>query len=114
VSNICNITGTGNVRPVSAEDLDLKRDIFAGVDVAAAEMTIIATNTSILRVNDIATATNRPEWCCELHFFNPPVKIDLVKVVPGEATADVGHVVEKVTTKHLCENEVLRQEYLGV
>ncbi|WP_418279842.1 3-hydroxyacyl-CoA dehydrogenase/enoyl-CoA hydratase family protein [Halorubrum sp. DTA98] len=70
------------------EILELKREIFADVDDATADGTIIATNTSSLRVGDIATATERPEDCCGLHFFNPPVKMDLVEVVSGEGTAE--------------------------
>jgi len=68
------------------EDLELKRSIFADVDAAAPADAIIATNTSSLRVGDIATETDRPERCCGLHFFNPPVKMDLVEVVAGEAS----------------------------
>jgi len=68
------------------EDLELKRRIFADVDAAAPADAIIATNTSSLRVGDIATETDRPERCCGLHFFNPPVKMDLVEVVAGEAS----------------------------
>ncbi|MCU4800801.1 3-hydroxyacyl-CoA dehydrogenase NAD-binding domain-containing protein [Halobacteria archaeon HArc-gm2] len=70
------------------EDLDLKQTIFAEVDEAAPADAIIATNTSSLRIGDVATATDRPERCCGMHFFNPPVKMDLVEVVGGEATAD--------------------------
>ena len=69
------------------EDLDLKRETFARVDAATADDAILATNTSSLRVSDIADATDHPERCCGLHFFNPPVKMDLVEVVSGEATA---------------------------
>ena len=68
------------------EDLEIKRDIFAEVDAATGEETIMATNTSSLRVGDIATATDRPEYVCGMHFFNPPVKMDLVEVVSGEQT----------------------------
>ncbi len=71
------------------EDLDLKREIFSAVDAAASSETIIATNTSSLRVSDIAAAVDQPERCCGLHFFNPPVKMDLVEVVSGEATNEV-------------------------
>jgi len=72
------------------EDLDIKRDVFADVDAATGAETIMATNTSSLRVSDIATATDRPEYVCGMHFFNPPVKMDLVEVVSGEQTrADV-------------------------
>ncbi|MDS0295725.1 3-hydroxyacyl-CoA dehydrogenase/enoyl-CoA hydratase family protein [Halogeometricum luteum] len=70
------------------EDLEIKRDVFADVDAAAGPETILATNTSSLRVSDIAMATDRPERCCGLHFFNPPVKMDLVEVASGEQTRD--------------------------
>ena len=68
------------------EDLDLKRDIFAEVDAASGDETIMATNTSSLRVGDIAEATDQPEYVCGMHFFNPPVKMDLVEVASGEET----------------------------
>ncbi|GAA0274051.1 3-hydroxyacyl-CoA dehydrogenase/enoyl-CoA hydratase family protein [Halobacterium noricense] len=70
------------------ENLDLKQDIFSNIEAATDENTIIATNTSSLRVSDIASETERPARCCGLHFFNPPVKMDLVEVVSGEATAE--------------------------
>lgn len=69
------------------EDLEIKRNIFADVDAASGEETIMATNTSSLRVGDIAEATDRPEYVCGMHFFNPPVKMDLVEVAAGEQTA---------------------------
>jgi len=71
------------------EKLDLKRDIFADVDAASGPETIMATNTSSLRVSDIASATDHPESVCGMHFFNPPVKMDLVEVVSGEQTDPV-------------------------
>ncbi|WP_336022875.1 3-hydroxyacyl-CoA dehydrogenase/enoyl-CoA hydratase family protein [Halobellus salinisoli] len=70
------------------ENLDLKRDIFAEVDAASGDETIMATNTSSLRVGDIAEATDQPEYVCGMHFFNPPVKMDLVEVASGERTRD--------------------------
>jgi enoyl-CoA hydratase/3-hydroxyacyl-CoA dehydrogenase len=68
------------------EDLEIKRDIFADVDAASGPETIMATNTSSLRVTDIAEATEHPEYVCGMHFFNPPVKMDLVEVASGEET----------------------------
>ncbi|MFC7203067.1 3-hydroxyacyl-CoA dehydrogenase/enoyl-CoA hydratase family protein [Haloferax namakaokahaiae] len=70
------------------ENLELKRQIFEAVDSATSDETILATNTSSLRVSDIATATERPEYCCGLHFFNPPVKMDLVEVVSGDQSSE--------------------------
>ncbi|MFC6723645.1 3-hydroxyacyl-CoA dehydrogenase/enoyl-CoA hydratase family protein [Halobium palmae] len=68
------------------EDLEMKRNLFADVDEFASDDAVLATNTSSLRVSDIARAVGNPERFCGLHFFNPPVRMDLVEVVSGEQT----------------------------
>lgn len=70
------------------EKLDLKRDVFSEVDAFTSDDTILASNTSSLRITNIATAVEEPERLIGLHFFNPVVKMDLVEVVHGEATSD--------------------------
>jgi enoyl-CoA hydratase/3-hydroxyacyl-CoA dehydrogenase len=70
------------------EDLDLKHEIFAGLDEYAPEGAILASNTSSLPITDIAAATDRPESVVGTHFFNPPVKMDLVEVIYGERTSE--------------------------
>ncbi|WP_247004168.1 3-hydroxyacyl-CoA dehydrogenase/enoyl-CoA hydratase family protein [Halosolutus gelatinilyticus] len=70
------------------EDLGMKRNLFEDVEDATEDDAILATNTSSLRVSDIAEPLENPERFCGLHFFNPPVKMDLVEVVSGERTAD--------------------------
>ncbi len=66
----------------------MKQDIFESVDAAAPENALLATNSSSLSITKIAQATDRPESVLGLHFFNPPVKMDLVEVIYGEATTD--------------------------
>ncbi|WP_049954865.1 3-hydroxyacyl-CoA dehydrogenase/enoyl-CoA hydratase family protein [Halostagnicola larsenii] len=70
------------------EDLEMKQGLFRDVEDAAEDDAILATNTSSLRVGDIAEPLKRPERFCGLHFFNPPVKMDLVEVASGEQTDD--------------------------
>ncbi|MCG1003264.1 MULTISPECIES: 3-hydroxyacyl-CoA dehydrogenase/enoyl-CoA hydratase family protein [Halobacterium] len=70
------------------EDLDLKKDTFAEVDEYAPEDAIFASNTSGLSITAIGAATDRPEQVVGAHFFNPPVKMDLVEVVHGELTSE--------------------------
>jgi len=70
------------------ERLALKHDIFGQVDDAAPDHAILASNTSSLSITDIAEATERPDQVLGLHFFNPPVKMDLVEVIYGEETSD--------------------------
>ncbi|SDJ49790.1 3-hydroxyacyl-CoA dehydrogenase/enoyl-CoA hydratase family protein [Natronorubrum texcoconense] len=70
------------------ENLDLKHDIFSDLEAYCDEETLLATNTSSLPISDIAEAVDTPERVLGLHFFNPPVKMDLVEVIYGEDTSD--------------------------
>jgi enoyl-CoA hydratase/3-hydroxyacyl-CoA dehydrogenase len=70
------------------EKLDLKRDIYGDLEEYAPDHTIFASNTSSLPITQIAEATERPEQVVGTHFFNPPVKMDLVEVIYGEETTD--------------------------
>jgi 3-hydroxybutyryl-CoA dehydrogenase len=67
------------------EDLELKRDIFRALDVAAPDA-ILATNTSALSVAAIAEGTARPGRVVGLHFFNPAPVMPLVEVVVAPGT----------------------------
>ncbi len=70
------------------EDMDVKKDVYSDLDAAAPDRTIFASNTSSLSITEIASATERPEQVCGMHFFNPPVRMDLVEVISGAETAD--------------------------
>jgi len=70
------------------EVMDLKRDLFADLDAYTPDHTLLASNTSSLSISEIAAATDRPDQVVGLHFFNPPVKMDLVEVIYGQETAD--------------------------
>lgn len=69
------------------ENLELKMDIFADLDELTDDA-ILATNTSSLSITAIGAKTSRPEDVVGLHFFNPPVRMDLVEVIYGEQTSD--------------------------
>ncbi|MXR21073.1 NAD(P)-binding domain-containing protein [Halobacterium sp. PCN9] len=70
------------------EKLALKRDVFTDLEEYTDEDALLATNTSSLSITDIAAATDAAERVVGLHFFNPPVRMDLVEVVYGEQTSD--------------------------
>ncbi len=69
------------------EDMELKRQIFADLDRLTAPEAILATNTSYLDVDAIATATRRPGRVAGMHFFSPANVMRLVEVVRGRDTA---------------------------
>jgi enoyl-CoA hydratase/3-hydroxyacyl-CoA dehydrogenase len=70
------------------EQMSLKQDIFGEVDELAPSSAILASNTSSLSISDIASATGRPGQVVGAHFFNPPVRMDLVEVIRGAETSD--------------------------
>ncbi len=69
------------------EDMDLKKSIFEDLDRVAKDGAILATNTSALDVNVIASATGRPESVIGLHFFSPANVMKMLEVVRGDATS---------------------------
>ncbi|MEM4966429.1 MAG: 3-hydroxyacyl-CoA dehydrogenase, partial [Sulfolobales archaeon] len=70
------------------ERLDLKRQVFSKLDELLPPHAILATNTSSLPITKIAEATRRPDKVVGMHFFNPPVLMQLVEVMKGEKTSD--------------------------
>ncbi len=70
------------------ENMGLKKSIFERIDGAAPGHAILASNTSSLSITEMAGQTGRPEKVVGLHFFNPPVLMNLVEVVKGEGTSE--------------------------
>ncbi|NDP41425.1 MAG: crotonase [Aromatoleum sp.] len=69
------------------ENLDAKRSLFAALEAKANPSAILATNTSSIPLEDIATAMKEPARLVGLHFFNPVPRMMLVEVVVGKQTA---------------------------
>lgn len=70
------------------ENMDVKKEVFAKLDETVKDGAILASNTSYLNVDEIATATNRPEYVLGLHFFSPANIMKLLEVVRGDKTSD--------------------------
>lgn len=70
------------------EKIEIKKQVFETLDRVCAPGTILATNTSTLDVNEIASVTSRPGDVIGLHFFTPANVMRLLEVVRGEKTAD--------------------------
>src|SRR5688572_3686311 len=68
------------------ENLEAKRSLFSKLESIAKPEAILATNTSSLKLADIATALNDPSRLVGIHFFNPVPLLQLVEVVSGEKT----------------------------
>jgi 3-hydroxyacyl-CoA dehydrogenase len=70
------------------ENMAVKKDIFSRLDQIAKPEAILASNTSALDLNEIASVTSRPESIIGLHFFSPANVMKLLEIVRGEKTAD--------------------------
>ena len=68
--------------------MDLKKEIFSKLNTVAKNGAILATNTSGLDINEIASTTDRPENVIGLHFFSPANVMKLLEVVRGEKTSN--------------------------
>jgi 3-hydroxyacyl-CoA dehydrogenase/enoyl-CoA hydratase/3-hydroxybutyryl-CoA epimerase len=68
------------------ENLEAKRSLFQKLEALAKPDAILATNTSSLKLADIATALKDPSRLVGIHFFNPVPLLQLVEVVSGERT----------------------------
>ncbi len=69
------------------ENLDIKKKVFADLENHVSDDCIIASNTSSLKVTDMAEAFERPERFAGLHFFNPVNKMPLVEIVAHDKVA---------------------------
>ena len=69
------------------ENMRLKKQVFAELDAVARPGCILASNTSTLSIDEIASATKRPEFVAGMHFFSPANIMRLLEIVRGRATS---------------------------
>ena len=98
---IARIKGTADIKDfkdcdlvieAAAEKLDIKKEAFTSLDKICKEDAILASNTSVLPLVEMAMVTKRPEKVIGLHFFNPVSAMKLVEIIKpitvSEETAD--------------------------
>jgi len=69
------------------EGMALKKQIFAELDRLCKPGTILASNTSTLNVDEIASSTSRPEFVIGTHFFSPANVMRLLEIVRGKKSS---------------------------
>ncbi|KOX95710.1 3-hydroxyacyl-CoA dehydrogenase [Halorubrum sp. ASP1] len=82
------LDGADVVVEVVPEKMAIKKDVYDEVVEHAPEEAVFVTNTSSLSITELSEVTDRPERFCGMHFFNPPVRMDLVEVISGKHTSD--------------------------
>jgi 3-hydroxybutyryl-CoA dehydrogenase len=86
IDTLADLAGVGLVIEAVVEELRAKRELFAALEQACADDTILATNTSTLSITAIAAGLRRPQRVTGMHFFNPAPLMALVEVPAGAAT----------------------------
>ena len=94
-SRITGVVGTENVDPSTDlvieavfEDFDIKKAVFETLNDVCDSHTILASNTSSLSVDKLASSTGRPDRFVGLHFFYHPAKNRLVEVIPAAESSE--------------------------
>jgi len=95
------------------EDLDVKRRVFAELEVRLRPDALLATNTSSLSVDAIAAGLQHPERFCGFHFFNPVHRMPLVEVVRGARTSDATLVTAVGFARRLGKTAVVVKDSPG-
>ena len=90
ITGATDYSGFGDVDFVveaAPERIEIKRQVFAEIDVATPGHAILASNTSSLSITEMGEATLRPDKVCGFHFFYPASVMPLVEIVEGEDTS---------------------------
>ena len=81
------LAGVDMVIEAVFERMDIKKEIFGKLDAICKPGAVLATNTSALNIDEIASATTRPESVIGMHFFSPANVMKLVEVVRADHTS---------------------------
>jgi len=95
-----SLTGAQYVLEAVPERLQLKQQLFVQFEGCCSQDAILATNTSGLRITDIASVCQHPERVGGMHWANPAEIVPLVEVIRGEQTSDnTVEIIYQVTEK---------------
>ena len=96
-----------------AENLGVKRDIFATLDRVTRPEAILTSNTSSISITTLGAATKRPEQVLGMHFMNPVPLMTLVELIRGQATSDATMKAATELTQALGKTPVEAADYPG-
>jgi 3-hydroxyacyl-CoA dehydrogenase len=93
------------------EKLEIKHEVFRGLERHVAADTILASNTSGIPITKIAEGCEHPERVVGTHWSNPPHLIPMIEVIPGERTSQetvdaAVALVERIGYEAVVEREV--------
>jgi 3-hydroxyacyl-CoA dehydrogenase / enoyl-CoA hydratase / 3-hydroxybutyryl-CoA epimerase len=107
------LTDIDLVIEAAVEKLELKQQVFRDLEVRVGPDTVLATNTSALSIDTIASALARPDRVVGMHFFNPVHRMQLVEIVRGPRTSPQALATALQFTKAIGKLPVIAQDSPG-
>jgi 3-hydroxyacyl-CoA dehydrogenase len=95
------------------EDMAAKQEVFHALDRLLPQGAILASNTSYLDLDALATLTQRPSDVIGLHFFSPAPAMKLLEVVRGSASSDAALATGLALARKLGKQSVLARNGFG-
>ena len=116
------IKGTTDMRDFSqcdfvieaaVEDLNIKKGIFAQLDKTCPPHAILASNTSVLSVTDMAAATNRKDKVLGMHFSNPVPVMRIMEMIKTIGTSEETIATAKSFSESIGKTVVITKDLPG-
>ncbi|MFM2022697.1 MAG: hypothetical protein RIR89_89 [Actinomycetota bacterium] len=95
------------------EELKIKQEVFSKLEQYVSAECILATNTSSLSVDAMATSLKHPERLVGFHFFNPVAVMPLVEVVRANKSSDEAVATAMEVAKNLKKTAVITSDSAG-
>jgi 3-hydroxybutyryl-CoA dehydrogenase len=113
VSNLVEMAGCDLVIEAAPESVELKQQVFARLADALGPRAVFASNTSSLRVSEIAAGVPHPERVVGMHFFNPPALMKLVEVVAAERSSEAALAETTAVAERMGRTPIRAQDSPG-
>jgi len=113
VSDYAEISDADVVIEAVFESMKVKKEVFAALDKALKPDAILASNTSTLDIDEMASVTNRPGQVVGLHFFAPANIMQLLEIVRGKSTSEETLVTATALAKRLKKKGVVSGNAFG-
>lgn len=112
-THIKDFSGCDLIIEAVPEVLEIKKDTFRQLDQVCPEHTILASNTSVLSVTDLAAVTKRPGKVLGMHFANPVPLMRSLEMVRTIATTDETVAVAKAVGERLGKKVIVVKDQAG-
>jgi 3-hydroxybutyryl-CoA dehydrogenase len=112
-THINDFSGCDLIIEAVPEVLEIKKDTFRQLDQVCPEHTILASNTSVLSVTDLAAVTKRPGKVLGMHFANPVPLMRSLEMVRTIATSDETVAIAKAVGERLGKKVIVVKDQAG-